>query len=122
MEGQTSLRDFLARHRAVLVILNGAARGMELELDRARVTLGRGPGVDFAFEDATMSREHAALEFVGGGFRIRDLASTNGTQVNDANIAMLDLKGGEHIMAGDHLFEFQVDSRPGPGSGEPAPA
>ena len=119
MEGQGSLREFLARHRAVLVLLNGAARGMELELDRARITFGRGPGVDFAFEDATMSREHAALEFVGSGFRIRDLASTNGTQVNDVNIAMLDLKGGEHIAAGDHLFEFQVDSRSGPSSSEP---
>jgi pSer/pThr/pTyr-binding forkhead associated (FHA) protein len=114
MDEQASLREFLSRHRAVLVILNGAARGMELEIDRARVTLGRGPGVDFAFDDATMSREHAALEFVGGGFRIRDLGSTNGTQVNDANIAMFDLKGGEHIEVGDHFFEFQVDSRPGP--------
>ena len=113
MESQADLREFLARHRAVLVILNGAARGMELEIDRARVTFGRGPGVDFAFEDATMSREHAALEFVAGGFRIRDLASTNGTQVNDANIAMLDLKGGEHITAGDHTFQFQIDDRPG---------
>ena len=119
MEDPASLREFLARHRAVLVILSGAARGMELELDRARITFGRGPGVDFAFEDATMSREHAALEFVGSGFRIRDLASNNGTQVNDANIAMLDLKGGEHITAGDHIFQFQVDSRPGPQTSQP---
>jgi len=118
MEGHAELREFLARHRAVLVILGGAARGMELEIDRARVTLGRGPGVDFAFDDATMSREHAALEFVGGGFRIRDLASTNGTQVNDVHVALLDLKGGEHIQAGDHTFQFQVDSRPGPNAAE----
>ena len=111
MEDPARLREFLARHRAVLVILSGAARGMELELDRARITFGRGPGVDFAFEDATMSREHAALEFVGEGFRIRDLGSTNGTQVNDVNIAMLDLKGGEQIEAGDHIFQFQVDPK-----------
>jgi pSer/pThr/pTyr-binding forkhead associated (FHA) protein len=112
--GQGSLRDFLARHRAVLVILGGAARGMELELDRPRVTLGRGPGVDFAFDDARMSREHAAIEFCDAGFRIRDLASTRGTQVDDVHVALLDLKGGERIQTGRLEFQFQIDSRPGP--------
>jgi pSer/pThr/pTyr-binding forkhead associated (FHA) protein len=111
---QRSLRVFLASHRAVLVILDGAARGMELELDRPRVTLGRGPGVDFAFDDARMSRVHAALEFSGAGFRIRDLASRHGTQVDDVHVGLADLKGGEHIQAGRLAFQFQIDSRPRP--------
>ena len=60
----------------------GAVAGEEHPLDREKLVLGRGPGVDLAFDDAEMSSQHAAVEFTGEGFRICDLGSTNGTFVN----------------------------------------
>ena len=65
--------EFFGRFRAAIVILSGGASGSEYSLDQSQISLGRGPGVDLAFDDAAMSREHAVVEFYGEGFRIRDL-------------------------------------------------
>ena len=59
-------RGFLASHRAAIVTLSGATAGNEYELERDRTVIGRGPGVDIAFDDQTMSREHAAFEVMDG--------------------------------------------------------
>ena len=66
-------------------------------------------GVDLAFDDEAMSREHAAIEFTKGGYRIRDLASTNGVYINDAHVAVGDLKHGDRFQLGDHLFTFVLE-------------
>ena len=34
--------------------------------------------------------------------------------VNDVQVALLDLKGGEHIQTGDHVFQYQIDARSDP--------
>jgi len=73
---------FAARHRAALVVLSGESAGTEFALEEPKVTLGRGAEADVAFSDTAMSREHAVVEFTDGGYRIRDLGSTNGTLVN----------------------------------------
>jgi predicted component of type VI protein secretion system len=47
------------------------------------VTVGRGPGVDVALPDPSVSRLHAELVHRGGHVYVRDLGlSTNGTSVN----------------------------------------
>ena len=102
---------FFAAHRAVLVTLSGTTAGNEYEIDRDRVSIGRGPGVDLAFDDSTMSREHAAFEVTDGAMRIRDLASTNGVQVNGAKVLQAELKHGDRISLGDHEFQFVLEER-----------
>lgn len=105
------LAEFLSSREASLVILAGGARGMEHRLDQSRVRLGRGPGVDLAFDDDQMSREHAVLEFANGRFRIRDAESTNGTLVNGTEIETADLKHGDRIQIGHHVFGFILEDR-----------
>ena len=107
----TSFAEFLERHQAAIVIMAGGAKGMEYKLDQVRVTMGRGPGVDLAFDDEAMSREHAAIEFTRDGFRIRDLASTNGVYVNDSHVALTELKNGDRFQLGDHVFTFVLEER-----------
>ena len=68
---EESFSDFLANQHAAVVVLSGNAAGNEFTLDQPKVSLGRGPGVDLAFDDAAMSREHVVFEFSAGGFRIR---------------------------------------------------
>jgi pSer/pThr/pTyr-binding forkhead associated (FHA) protein len=93
------------------VILAGRAQGMEYTLDQPQVTLGRGPGVDLAFDDETMSRLHAAVEFRAGAFHLRDGGSTNGTLLNDAPIQSARLKHGDRFQLGDHVFAFTLEDR-----------
>ena len=104
-------REFFARHRAAIVTLSGTTAGNEYPLERAKVSIGRGPGVDLAFDDPAMSREHAALELVEAGFRVRDLGSTNGVLVNGHPSLVAELKHGDRLQIGEHTFQYLLEER-----------
>jgi pSer/pThr/pTyr-binding forkhead associated (FHA) protein len=106
-----SLEGFLGKHRAVIVTLSGTTAGNEYELDQARMSIGRGPGVALEFNDSTMSREHAAFEVIDDSFRVRDLGSTNGILVNGAPVLTATLKHGDRIELGEHKFQFLLEKR-----------
>ena len=78
--------DFLAHNRASLTMLSGPAAGSEYELDQARCLIGRADHATLRLDDRSVSSEHAALEVGPDGFGVRDLASTNGVQVNGADV------------------------------------
>jgi pSer/pThr/pTyr-binding forkhead associated (FHA) protein len=58
-----------------------------------------------------MSREHVVIEFSDGGFRIRDLGSMNGTQVNGEVIQVGNLDHGDRLRIGEHAFQFILEKR-----------
>ena len=111
IERDESFSSYLEEWRGVIVILTGGDAGMEYELDRPNVSLGRGPGVDLEFEDSAMSREHAAVEFVGHGFRVRDLGSMNGMLVNGVDVKAGDLSSGDRFQIGEHVFQLVLEQR-----------
>jgi pSer/pThr/pTyr-binding forkhead associated (FHA) protein len=102
---------FLARHRASLVVVEGPAAGTEYVLESPKISLGRGPEVDIAFEDDAMSRQHAAIELGAEGHRVRDLGSTNGLTVNGSQISGADLKHGDRIALGEHTLQYILEKR-----------
>ena len=106
--------QFLTRYQPSIVILSGTAKGTEFCVDHARVTLGRGPGVDLAFDDDTMSRVHCALEFARKGFLLRDLDSTNGTLLNGGAVTASEIKHGDKFQIGDQVFQFVIEERQRP--------
>jgi pSer/pThr/pTyr-binding forkhead associated (FHA) protein len=106
-----SLTEYLAAWQASVVVVSGSAAGSEYALDGACVSIGRGPGVDLEFDDSAMSRAHASFEFAQGGFRIHDLGSTNGTLLNDAEVKVAELKNGDRIRIGEHVFQFVLSER-----------
>lgn len=53
---------------------------------RGRVTVGRDEDNDISFSDTMVSRRHARFEQREGSLYVVDLASTNGTYVNDVRI------------------------------------
>jgi pSer/pThr/pTyr-binding forkhead associated (FHA) protein len=91
------------------VVLVGVAPGSEFDLDQPKLTVGRGPGVDLAFDDTALSREHGAFEFSDAGFRIRDLGSTNGIQLNDEAVRSATLEHGDRVKMGTHVFQFILE-------------
>jgi predicted component of type VI protein secretion system len=107
-------RSYLARHRVLLVALSRDLAGSEFPLDQERVLLGRGPGVDLAFNDVTMSRQHAVLELSAEGFRVRDLGSTNGVLVNGTRVPAADLKHADVLGIGEHEFQVVIEARERP--------
>lgn len=103
--------SFLTRCRPSIVVVSGREEGSEFPLQSDRVTIGRGPGVDIAFEDSCMSRQHVALELTGKGYRLIDLGSTNGVVLNGSPVQVGDLKHGDRFEVGEHAFQYVLEER-----------
>ncbi len=101
------------RTRGVLTIAQGVEAGRVLSLATGSLTtLGRVPECTFAFDDPSLSREHARVLLVGTDWMLKDASSTNGTFVNDVRItAATALKDGDRIQLGSGtMLRFaQVD-------------
>jgi len=103
--------EFLARFTAKVVALSGAALGAEFLLDCPRLTIGRGPGVSVAFDNPTMSRQHAAIDYDGAGFRISDLGSTNGISVNGTPVQACEIRHGDRFEIGGQEFQLVIEEQ-----------
>jgi len=68
-----------------LVVLSGKQEGKVLTVEKDGV-LGREPTVDYPIDDPTVSRRHAEILRAPDGWRIRDLGSANGTELNGARL------------------------------------
>jgi pSer/pThr/pTyr-binding forkhead associated (FHA) protein len=58
------------------------------EFTCAEVILGRDAGCDFAINDQTVSSRHARLAYRQSQWWLEDLASTNGTLLNEENVTI----------------------------------
>jgi pSer/pThr/pTyr-binding forkhead associated (FHA) protein len=71
--------------------------------------MGREPTNGVALDrDSTTSRRHAQITVDGGGARLQDLGSSNGTFVNGAKITETVLQPGDEISVGGTRFRFEV--------------
>ena len=95
-------------------MLTGERAGVVLRLTGADCTVGRHPDVALRFagpSDAAVSAHHARVEREGGGWRLRDLASTNGTWLNGRRLSTpARLRDGDRITLGPAgpVLEFRL--------------
>jgi len=78
----------------------------EYLLDKARTSIGRRPSNDIHIDNLAVSGEHAAILQVGEDFYMEDLASTNGTIVNDAIVERHLLQHSDLIEIGKYKLKF----------------
>jgi len=64
------------------------------------ITIGRTPSNDVIIDHPTVSWQHAALTKSPSGYRLKDLGSTNGTQIDGVSITDAELKDGAEIRFG----------------------
>src|SRR5947209_6297499 len=86
--------------RPYLMVIGGARVGELHELSRERTIVGRGPDAQLRLEDDGISREHAEIIASGGGLRVRDLGSTNGTFRNGVRAEAGELHDGDKLSVG----------------------
>ena len=103
--------DFLKEYRAILTVLRGPAAGHEIELDGARVVVGRSPDADLQLDEASVSHAHAAIELDSNGFAVRDLDSTNGICVNGEPTEQMELEHGDRIQMGNCEVQYVLEER-----------
>lgn len=91
---------------ARLVVNREEADLVTHELTRDIVTIGSAPLNHIVIDDPAVSAQHAMLARVADSYRLKDLHSTNGTQVNGISITDAELKDGDKIQFGSVVVVF----------------
>lgn len=73
------------------------------------VTMGRAPENDYVIESNHISRNHAKLTILEGGFKVEDNGSRNGVYVNGDKIDEINAHPGDVIEMGNHRFLLCYD-------------
>jgi len=111
---------------AKLVILTQGMTGRAHELNVDRTTIGRVEDNTFQIADASVSSHHCEVLLRGSEVLIRDLNSTNGTFINDAQITESVLKPGQKLRLGQIELKLETaataPATSAPPAAAPAPA
>jgi two-component system, NtrC family, sensor kinase len=91
---------------ACLFVIQGRDQGKRFELDTAVVGIGREATNPIRLHDVEVSRRHAQVVQAEGQFRLVDLASSNGTFVNEQQIDQHLLTSGDRVQVGRTLLIF----------------
>jgi EAL domain-containing protein (putative c-di-GMP-specific phosphodiesterase class I) len=76
-------------------------------IDSCPFTIGRTEETDLPIRSNRISREHAViLHDLNGGYRVRDMGSTNGTFLNGCRIDEAPLRDGDILVFADVEFSF----------------
>ena len=101
-------------HEAALVILEGDGKGKRIVLAKSQLTLGR-KQADVVLSDPEASRRHCALLLYGDFAVVKDMASANGTKVNDRVVKEALIKSGDRIQIGATVLQFVLSPKTSPG-------
>ena len=94
---------------AKLVILTQGMTGRAHELNVDRTTIGRVEDNTFQIADASVSSHHCEVLLRGGEVLIRDLNSTNGSFINNAQITESVLKPGQTLRLGQIELKLEAE-------------
>ena len=91
-----------------LVRAEGPTQGQAFRILKSPLVIGRKEG-DMIIHDGRVSSKHAQLDVAGPRiYTLKDLASTNGTTVNDKPISVGHLGDGDVVGFGGVKFEFRA--------------
>ena len=88
--------------------LDGTEKSYRLQTHRP-FTVGRDPGNDIILRDPKVSRHHAEIVFERGFFVLHDLASANGTFVNNKRIRIAPMTHGAKVRMGNSFGRFSEE-------------
>ena len=98
---------------ATLVGIAGPVKGAVLTLDSRELSIGRDKGNVLVIDEPAVSRQHCLVRAGEDGYRIRDLASRNGTYVNGMPVKERTLHNGDQIQVGYCAMLFVAQSETG---------
>lgn len=92
--------------KAKLVIISGAQKGREVQVDKDVFTIGAGAQNDLIITDEAVSRRHCEIHQRDDGFLLRDQGSTNGTMVQGVRVCEVYLTQGVEFQMGKTRIVF----------------
>lgn len=92
-----------------ICVVSGVSQGMEFELSRPLMTIGRlGGEADIQIDDPEVSRLHCAVEVRGNMILLSDLGSTNGTFVDNSRVLATRLNKTSQFRIGSSYLEIDI--------------
>jgi pSer/pThr/pTyr-binding forkhead associated (FHA) protein len=111
----------MADTRVRFTVVSALLNGHQVELDPGEpISVGRTWDNRLALDHKSVSRRHARIDFDGTTFRLRDLQSHNGTQVNNAAVTEQVLQPGDTLGFGEILVRFEPLDHDTPPAGSAA--
>ena len=92
----------------MLVVTRGPNSGSRYALDEPLVTAGRHPDSTIFLDDITVSRRHAEVRCVEGGYEVADAGSLNGTYLNRERVERAPLHDGDELQIGTFKLLFRA--------------
>jgi len=113
-EDRTRILDRAPKMPVVGLLIDRDYPNQRLDIAKPTLVVGRSQESDLVVDHNTVSRQHATIKLQGEQFYLYDMASTNGTFVNDEQIheptALVD---GMTVRFGERAFIFKVISLEG---------
>ena len=95
--------------RLIVLTRHGSVR--QVNLKGPITTIGRDPTCGVHIDSVGVSRHHAAIRLMGDRYVVLDMASRNGTFVNQSRIHESTLRNGDAIGVGDCQIRFLHTTR-----------
>ena len=110
--------DQLPEGLGMLIVRRGPNAGSTFVLQGDETTLGRHPDSDVFLDDVTVSRRHATLRRIDGGYEVADAGSLNGTYVDHERVDAARLRDMQELQVGRFVLTFVIGGAAGraPGS------
>jgi len=97
---------------AKLIMFKANGQRKDFSLANPVTVIGRGKDCDLRVPLVSVSRKHCELRLAGETLKVKDLASSNGTYVNNKRISEEDLAAGDRLVVGPIVFTIQIDGVP----------
>ena len=90
-----------------LLVTEGPLKGRRFAVPAEGLRLGRSSSCEISIPDPALSRNHCLFEARDGGLWVTDLASANGTIVNDVQLGPDShcLQAGDKVLLGDSVIQ-----------------
>jgi pSer/pThr/pTyr-binding forkhead associated (FHA) protein len=95
-----------------LVMFKRDGQRKDFPIQQTNTVIGRGDECALRIPLLSVSRRHCELVKGQDEVRLRDLASSNGTHVNNRRINETVLKPGDRVVIGPVIFTVQIDGTP----------
>jgi len=109
--------DELPEGLGMLVVRRGPNAGSTFVLQGDETTLGRHPDSDVFLDDVTVSRRHATVRRIVGGYEVLDVGSLNGTYVDHERVDTATLRDMQELQVGRFVLTFVLGGATGRAAG-----
>ena len=98
---------------ANLVMFKPDGQRKDIPVNSSTMVIGRGEDCELRVPLLSVSRRHCELTLESDKLSVKDLASSNGTYVNNERINEIGLNAGDRLVIGPVVFTIQIDGQPG---------